>query len=116
MGYALSHWKALSHGKYEQRGLSCGSTLNIFQDILRISNLLHKQGFVDSQMKTTVIANFHVNLDDGFIHVYLRGCKYNLEDTKQRIDTWHTVRTRHPEMFENWNYKDPKIKELISAG
>jgi len=54
--------------------------------------------------------------DNGFIHVYLRGCKYNLEDTKQRLDTWHSVRTRYPEMFENWNYKDPKIKELISAG
>ena len=55
-------------------------------------------------------------LDNGFIHVYLRGCKYNLEDTRQRLDTWHSVRTRYPEMFENWNYKDPKIKELISAG
>ena len=59
---------------------------------------------------------FHLFLDSGFIHAFLRGCKYNLEDTKQRLDTWHSVRTWYPEMFENWNYKDPKIKELISAG
>ena len=34
--------------------LSCGSTLNIHQDGLKSGNLLHKQGFVDSQFGTTV--------------------------------------------------------------
>ena len=54
--------------------------------------------------------------DDNFILMYLRGCKYSLEKTKQKIDMWHTVRTHCPDMFDNWSFKDPKLKEMISAG
>ena len=36
------------------RGQSCVSTLNIHQNVLKNGNLLHKQGFVDSQFVTTV--------------------------------------------------------------
>ena len=54
-GHALAHLKALSIIKYEPRGLSCGSTLNICQDILKSGNLPHKWGFGDSQTHTNVI-------------------------------------------------------------
>ena len=53
-GHTVPHWKALGSGKHEASGLSCGSTLNIHQDILKRRNLLHKWGFVDSQFGTTV--------------------------------------------------------------
>ena len=53
-GHTIPPWKALRYGKYNSRGISCGSTLNIYQDILKSGNLLHKQGFVDSQFGTTV--------------------------------------------------------------
>ena len=43
-------WKALKYGKNETRGLICGSTSSICQDALKSINLLHKFGFVDSQM------------------------------------------------------------------
>ena len=33
---------------------SCGSTLNINQDVLKKGNLLHKRDFVDSQSSSTV--------------------------------------------------------------
>ena len=39
------------------RGQICGNTLNIYQDILKSGNLLHKQGFVDSQSSSTVEAD-----------------------------------------------------------
>ena len=48
--------------------------------------------------------------------MYLRGCKYSLEKTKLKLDMWHTVRTHCPDMFDNWSFKDPKLRELISAG
>ena len=35
------------------------STLKNCQDILKNANLLHKQGFDDSQMKTTVIDDLY---------------------------------------------------------
>ena len=52
--YTVPHLKALDSGKYESREPSCGSTFNIGQGILTITNLLHKQGFVDSQLLRTV--------------------------------------------------------------
>ena len=42
------------YDKYEAGALSCGSTLNVCQDILKSANLLHKGGFIDSQMINTV--------------------------------------------------------------
>ena len=46
-------WK-LSDMIKMSRGLSCGSTSRICQGILKSDILLHKQGFVDSQIKYTV--------------------------------------------------------------
>ena len=53
-GHSVPHWKALRYGRYESRGLSCGSTFSICQDILKIENLLHKQGLVETQLLRTV--------------------------------------------------------------
>ena len=48
--------------------------------------------------------------------MYLRGCKFSYEKVKQKIDMWHTVRTHCPDLFEDWSWKDPKMKELINCG
>ena len=50
----MPHLKALRYGKYETRGLGCGSTSNICQDVLKSVNLLDEQQFVDSQLVGTV--------------------------------------------------------------
>ena len=55
----MPHWKALSSGKYVPRQLSCGSTLNICQGVLKSANLLHKRGFILFPMASTV----HTSLD-----------------------------------------------------
>ena len=57
--HTLPHWTNFKHGKYETRGLSCGSTISIYQDVLKSVNLLHKQGFVDSLMHTIVDYWYH---------------------------------------------------------
>ena len=51
------HWRALRYGKCEPRGLSCGSTLNICQDVSKSANLIHVHGFGDSQSHSVVIRN-----------------------------------------------------------
>ena len=55
-GHRVPHLKALRYGIYETRGLNCDSTFSIFQDVLKIANLLQstKMGLVDSQMVGTV--------------------------------------------------------------
>ena len=56
-GQTVANLKALSSGKYELSGLCFGSTLNICQDFLKSDNLLHKQSFVDYQIKDTVLGS-----------------------------------------------------------
>ena len=40
--------------KMGPRGFSCGSTFSNCQDILKIENILHKQGLVETQFLRTV--------------------------------------------------------------
>ena len=49
----MPHWKGLRYGEDESRGLSCGCTSSICQNVLKSDSLLHKWGFVDSQSVTT---------------------------------------------------------------
>ena len=53
-GHTVPHLKALRYGIYERRVLSCGSTSSICQDVLKSGNLLHKWGFVKTQLLCTV--------------------------------------------------------------
>ena len=53
-GHTLPHWNALRYGKYELKGLSCNSSLDICHNIMKSAILLHKQGFGDSQQNSTV--------------------------------------------------------------
>ena len=76
-GHSVPHWKALNSGKYEPRGLSCGSTLSIYQDFLKSSNLFH---VVDPQMHTTV-QNLHCIVDQQYAlkgHGFIITC-FNLD-------------------------------------
>ena len=66
-------WKALRYGKHQTRGLCCCSSSSICQDVLKIDNLLHKQGFVDSLTHTTVnliiwTGNTHMNI---LLHMFI---------------------------------------------
>jgi len=54
--------------------------------------------------------------DDKFILTYLRGCKFSYERTKEKIDTWHSVRTHCPEFFNGWDVERPELMELLDIG
>ena len=54
-GHTVPHLKALRYCKYKTRVLSCISTFRVCQEAFKSDNLLHKWGFVFSQMKTTVL-------------------------------------------------------------
>lgn len=57
----IPNLKAHISAKYDPRGLSYGSTLNIYQDVMKSGDLLHKRNFVDSQsnrlIDTIAVAN-----------------------------------------------------------
>jgi hypothetical protein len=53
-------------------------------------------------------------LDDQFLVNFLRGCKYSLERTKEKLDSFYTIRSHIPEMMID---RDPvKIRDLIKSG
>ena len=82
--------KALRCGIDQIKGLSCGSTFIIYQPFLKSAYLLHKKGFVDSQMVATVriTANrvFLVSYIFVTLHVYLYSEPLLLEHKEVVVD------------------------------
>lgn len=54
--------------------------------------------------------------DDQFLVAFLRGCKHSLERTKEKLDTYYTIRTAIPEFFNNRNPLDQKLQDIMSHG
>ena len=53
-GHTVPYLKGLRYGKDESRGISCGCTSSICQDVMKRDTLLRNQGFVDSLLQTTL--------------------------------------------------------------
>ena len=53
-GHTVPHFKAPIYSKLELWGLKYGGTLSIQTGLLKISCLLHKMGFVQTEIATTV--------------------------------------------------------------
>ena len=63
-GHTVPHFKAPVNAKMELWGLECGTTFSIQTSLLNISHLLHKTGFVATEVGTTVTPKeclFHGN-------------------------------------------------------
>lgn len=54
--------------------------------------------------------------DDQFLVTFLRGCKYDMEVVKEKLESFYTVRTQLPEFFIDRNTKDERLLELLNAG
>ena len=61
-------------------------------------------------------AHLRARTDDQFLIAFLRGCKYSLEKTKQKIDMYYTYRTHLTEIVGNRDPLDQKINEVIKLG
>lgn len=54
--------------------------------------------------------------DDWNILRFLRGCKFSLERTKEKMDMFYTCKTAVPEWFANRDPDEPKMRELLAMG
>ncbi|CAH0549250.1 unnamed protein product [Brassicogethes aeneus] len=54
--------------------------------------------------------------DDQRIMTFLRGCKFSLEKTKQKLDMYFTMRTACPEFFSNRDIMRPELQALRNLG
>lgn len=53
--------------------------------------------------------------EDTFLIVFLRGCKFNLEKAKAKLDAFYTNRAKMPEVFKNRKVT-PGILEIARSG
>ena len=83
-GCTVPHLKGLRYGKDESRGLSCGCTSSICQDVMKSDNLLHKWGFVDSLLQTIVKSLFDIQMTQMQVH-----CCWSRKNVKKTVVlTW----------------------------
>ncbi|KAG5672152.1 hypothetical protein PVAND_002305 [Polypedilum vanderplanki] len=55
-------------------------------------------------------------MDDQFLIMFLRGCKYSLERAKQKLDMFYTVRTHVPEFMGTRERFDEKAITILRLG
>jgi len=57
-----------------------------------------------------------IQQDDMILKSFLRGCKYSLERTKEKVDNFHSIKGTLPEWFDNWDPTLPIHQEILSWG
>jgi hypothetical protein len=59
----------------------------------------------------------HINADpdDQMIITFLRGCKFRLEKTKQKLDMYYTMRSMCPELLGNRDLRADAMKECVKV-
>ncbi|XP_069978325.1 alpha-tocopherol transfer protein-like isoform X3 [Penaeus vannamei] len=54
--------------------------------------------------------------DDWTILRFLRGCKFSLEKTKEKLDMFYTCKSLCPEWYTNRDPQDKKMREILEMG
>lgn len=56
------------------------------------------------------------NPDDQTIIAFLRGCKFSLERTKEKLDMHFTLKTALPEFFHGRDFENKALREILDMG
>jgi len=57
-----------------------------------------------------------IRQDDDYLTMFLRGCKFSLERTKEKLDFHHTVRGSLPTWFDNWDPRQQHLQIILKTG
>jgi len=66
--------------------------------------------------KTIMKNAYDTHLDDDYLLVFLRGCKFSLERTKEKLDMYFSCKTACPEWYDNWDVKSDLVQYLLDTG
>jgi len=58
----------------------------------------------------------NIRQDKPMLRMFFRGCNYNLEATKEKLDMYFSVRSLLPIWFDDWEPTQKKLQEIFSAG
>ncbi|XP_075166384.1 alpha-tocopherol transfer protein-like [Haematobia irritans] len=69
-------------------------------------------------LKTWINQQPHLRarMDDQFLIQFLRGCKYSREKAKEKLDYFHYLRTKKPEICHITNVDERKFRNLHNSG
>lgn len=54
--------------------------------------------------------------DDQWLIAFLRGCKFSLERTKEKLDNYYTMKTMIPEITKAVDPKDVRMQAMLNLG
>ncbi|GBP41111.1 Alpha-tocopherol transfer protein [Eumeta japonica] len=54
--------------------------------------------------------------DDQWLATFLRGCKFSLERTKEKLDLYYSLRSTAPEIVMKFPFNTPKFMEILELG
>ncbi|GBP41118.1 Alpha-tocopherol transfer protein-like [Eumeta japonica] len=54
--------------------------------------------------------------DDQWLAAFLRGCKFSLERTKEKLDLYYSLRSTAPEITKRIPQDDPKFTDILNLG
>jgi len=58
----------------------------------------------------------NIKTDEMLLKTFLRGCKYSIERTKEKLDFFFSCRGNLPEWFSGWDPVSPGINACLTAG
>ncbi|XP_065368348.1 clavesin-2-like [Calliphora vicina] len=69
-------------------------------------------------LRTWIEQQPHLNarLEEQFLIQYLRGCKYSLEKSKQKIDLFFTLKSKFPDFFNATNVQESRFRKMYNYG
>ncbi|KAF5293984.1 hypothetical protein FQR65_LT10955 [Abscondita terminalis] len=57
--------------------------------------------------------HIHARTDNSTLLIFLRNCKFSLEKTKSKIDSYYSTKTAFPELFKNRDPFQPKFQYIL---
>jgi len=58
----------------------------------------------------------NIKKDDMVLKTFLRGCKYSLEKSKEKLDFFFTVRSTLPDWFDDWDPRHEVMQKYLKQG
>ena len=55
-------------------------------------------------------------IDDAHLLKFLRGCKFSLERSKEKLDLYNACRSNVPQWFGNWDVESPLFQKFLGWG